>query len=772
MPLMVKTGTGGDTQAVDVPDDLVENAKSRGYALQGDAARAAQVVEQSQADQVSGAGGTVAAGLTAGLRGATLGLSDVAGDLMGDHAALQRLQKEHDTASTVGNIVGAIAPAALGIAAPVDLAASAGESLAARAGGGLAGRALGGVAEGAVIGAGQGVSDLALSDDPLTAERIAGTLSSNMLYGGLIGGGAGLAGKALEKGLGRAKAALDEHIAATSASSAIPEDLASLDAKGLRAARETETASLEDARVPQRQALADDLAAARAEAKDQKLWLATKGSDDLEIRTIGKQTLKADKQLDNILDNPKALAENPKSALAALQKQEHAFEQLLAKSDDIRAAAQTKLAEEAEIGGAKLKAGETPAPAPVADGAEAAAPEAAPVPTSARLAALEQVPAALEQNRAFQARIRDLTAPHASPRLSSIQDAADQLASGGRKPSLAEQMLGGSIFGAATGVAAHVPVLGQLPGVAHMVGAKASKMVTDLMFGRVAAATGEVAKRTSSAIGKFLDVAAKAPPVAPVLATKVLNAVRYAPESREDRRARIIDEVAGAKPSEAKLADAFKARATELRSQVALDDMGVARMKPDARQALADRISPIRAHAPILADQIETTAARKVEFLNSKLPKRPDVGMQIGPDRYQPSDMEMRAFARYAAAAEDPGAVEERLAHGSITPEDIEAYHAIYPERAAHLQQQLISRLSDLQATLPYQRRLALSMFSGVPVDPAMHPQVLAVLQGSFSLDNAAADDGPPGMQAPKAMPQFGSMSKPQGTPAQERSAK
>lgn len=775
MPLMVKTGTGGDTAAVDVPDDLVENAKSRGYALQGDAARAAQVVDQAQADQVAGVGGAVASGLTGFLRGASLGLSDVVANAAGDKAAVQRLDKEHGTASTVGNIAGAIAPALLGAAAPVNLASAAGESVAARAGGGIAGRALGGATEGAIYGAGQTVSDLATADEPLTAERIAGSLSSNLIYGGLAGGVLGGAGGALEKGLGRAKAALDEHIASTAAASAIPEDLAGLDAKGLRGARDAELGNLEAQRVPARAALADDLAAARAGAKDDKLWLATKGSDDAELRTIGKQSLKADKKLDNLLDNPKALAERPQNALAALQQQEHAYEQLLAKGDEIRAAAQTKLAEEAEEAAAKARAAggapePTPATEPAAPGATPAAPAPAKIPTSARLEALDKVPAALEQNRALQQRIREITAEHASPRLSAIQDATDQLASGGKKPSLAEQMLGGTVFGSASGVAAGIPVLGQLPGVAHLVGAKASKLATDLVFGRAAAATGEVAKRTSSAIGAFLNASAKAPAVAPVLATKVLNAIRYAPESREDRRARIVDEVGGGPRKEAALADAYKARAAEIRSQVALDDTGTVRMTPDARAALADRISPIRATAPLLADKIETTAARKMEFLAGKLPKRPDVGMTIGPDRWQPSDLEMRSFARYAAAAEDPGAVEERLAHGSITPEDVEAYHAIYPERAAHLQQVLISRLSELQATLPYQRRLALSMFSGVPVDPAMHPQVLAVLQGSFELDNSS--DGPPGMTPPKAMPQFGSMAKPQGTPAQERQSR
>jgi hypothetical protein len=749
--------------ATDVPTADAQVWISRGFKPETTderAGRVGDVAREGNTNAVDALGQHIASTVT-------LGASDALQRYAGGEDArsyLNRLDTDHPYASAAGDIVGAILPSGA-----IGRTAKAVEGL---GGATVAGAGIRGAIEGGVMGAGQGVHELALSDD-LSAERIASALSSSMLYGGLVGGAAGTAGGLVEKGLGRAKAALDEHIAATAASSAIPEDLAQLDAKGLRGARETELADLETKRVPQRQQLADDLATFRGEAKDQKLWLATRGSDDAEIRTIGKQTLKADKQLDNVLDNPKALAENPKSALAALQKQEHAFEQLIAKGDDIRAAAQTKLAEEADAIATKAKAGaragaevdSAPRAAETADAATAA--KAKDIPTSARLEALDQVPAALEKNRALQQRIREITAPHASARLSAIQDAADQLANGGRKPNLVERMLGGSVFGTASGLAAHVPVLGQIPGVAHMIGAKASEAVTNLMFGRVANATGEIAKRTSSAIGKFLDVAAKAPPVATPLATKVLSAVRYAPETHQERRARIIDTVKGTPAPEGKLADAFTKRANELRSQVAMDETGQLVMKPDARAAMADRISPIRAHAPLLADKIETTAARKLEFLASKLPKRADDGvLQTGPDGWKPSELEMRTFARYAAAAEDPGAVEERLAHGSITPEDVEAYHAIYPERAAHLQQLLIERLSDLRATLPYPRRLALSMFSGVPVDASMDPRVFAALQGNFTRDPQAE-----GLVQPSPAPQFGSVRKsaPQPTAAQER---
>jgi hypothetical protein len=142
-------------------------------------------------------------------------------------------------------------------------------------------------------------------------------------------------------------------------------------------------------------------------------------------------------------------------------------------------------------------------------------------------------------------------------------------------------------------------------------------------------------------------------------------------------------------------------------------------------------------------------------------------GLQTGPDRWHPSDMEMRSFARSAAAVEDPGGVEERVAAGTVTPEDAAAYWAVYPERAQHFQQQVLVRLPTLQRTLPYQKRLSLGIFTGLPVDPSMHPQVLAMLQGQFA-DEQSSEGG---TAAPKANPQFGSIKKSvdQPTPAQHR---
>lgn len=698
-----------DTQG-QIRDVPVEAA---GAALEGGGWRvptheeeSSRVAAQAREAEYGGAGGAIKAGLAGAARGVSLGLSDVAARALGGEdtaIALQGLREENPVISAGSEIAGALAPTLLsaGASTPASAAAAAGRGVVESVGG-LGGRIAGGALEGALYGAGSGVSELALSRDPLTFERAASTISSHALFGAAAGAVTGGVAGSVERGLARAKGAIDEFAAARAARDAIAPDLAELDAKGLRAAQELELGNIETARVPQRQQIADDLAAFRKQAKDDALFLATKGIKEDGINVLGKRTLKADQALDRLLDNPKALASRPQRALDALQQQESALEGIAEKADQlrIRFAADT---------------------------------------SGDRVAALEKIPAALEQNRALQARIAQVVAEPTSERLTAIAAAKDALSTPAPPKGIIEQAFGGTAFGAITGAASAIPVLGQIPGVAHFIGAKGAELAAKVVFGRLGSGIAGQAERASAAVGAFLGASKAASPYAPVIATKVLGALRYAPER------------GGQEPSgkSTTLASAYKARTDEIKSQTAYDATGIPRMRPEARAAIGERLKPVRAVDPILADRIETIAARRLEYLSGLIPRRPDIaGVQIGPDHWQPSDMAMRTWARSAAAVEDPDGVLERAAHGAVTPEDADALRNVYPEKLADFTQQVAAGLPTLRETLPYARRLSLSILTGQPVDPSMDPAIMRVFQAQFQYEP----------EQPRAQPQFGSV--------------
>ncbi len=712
-------GPGGEVTSV--PEAEVPTWTALKFRPESPDEHADRVGESARNANTSALGATA----TKFLGTATLGASTIAARAIGGADEALRANREaeaHPYGSFAGDVLGSVTPGGLvsraGAAAKGALAVGKEAGLLAH----VASAVGSGAIEGGVMGAGAGVSEFALSEDPLTVERAVSVIGHNFATGAGVGAVAGGIAKLTERGLVRAQEAIESHIAETSKLAAVPDDLAGLDAKGLTAAKESHLAELETTRVADRKAIADDLGAFRNEVKDSKIFLATKEADAKAIGNVSElaaRNAKGESALRNVLDNPIALAEKPQMALTVLQKQQSALEGLVKADPELRAAF-------------------------AADA------------TGARAASLDAVAPTLEKNLALQERIRASMAPHASPKLDAIAAAQESLKAGGGKSaiqSMAEVGMQGPIMHA-VGAAIPIPVVG------HAVGAWVAKKATDLVFNRMSLATTEVAKKTANVVGRFVDVAGKATKVAPVLATKVLQSVRFAAPGHEDRRDEPV--------KTAKLDEAFHARSAEIRSQVMPGPDGRPVMRPDTRAAMAQKLLPIRTQQPIFADRMETMMAARIEYLANALPKKPDImAMQAGPDRWKPSELAMRSWARKVAAAEDPAGVEDRLAAGTLTPEDAEAYNAVYPERAAHLKQQIQMKLPELRSSLPYSRRLALSLFSGVPVDPAMAPNVFAVLQSSFQ-----SEDGKGTTSAPMAAPQFGSVKKsvPEPTPAQTRS--
>lgn len=741
MPIMITP----EGRAVDVPDEQVKSRLDVGFTLQTPEIEGARLEQEAFDERHSGITDKVAAGFAAFARGATMGGSDllVRGfGSKGDVRELGELREAHPTLSAglevagglvgLGKASGGGTGAAIARATPAAAVGRASARLArTEPGAGLAAKlvagAKGGAAEGSLFGAGQGVSELSLSNEPITMERAASVLSSRMLYGAGIGGAAGTVAKAAEVGLQKANTALRSYAERARAAEGVADDLARLNAKELRAAEMAEIGTIKANRIPQKAEVADEIAAFRREMKEQKTWLATEGAEETAVRALGKRTFDADRQLDKLLQNPKYLASKPETAMAALQKQEAAIEEILAKHGD------------------KLRASFT------TDGT--------------RVAALDAMPVALERNRALQAKITNLTGDVASPRLAEIRDAQATLASGGAKKSLGQQMASGMAFSTVAGMVAALPI----PGaglLAPILGAGAANAVTGRVFGRLGRAAAETSARSARAIDSFLDVTKRLTPAAPVLATRVLSSVRFAPEKQQTTE---TTEPAAPATSRPRLQDLFHERASEIASQIMTVD-GRPKMRMPARLAMASQLGALRTVDPIAADYIETVAARRLEFLASKIPKRPVFAGELptGPDSWAPSDMEMRAFARYVAAVEDPGGIEERLAAGTITTEDAEVMRTVYPERYAEIRRMILERLPTLQSHLPFTKRLALSIFSGIAVDRSMEPRIMRVLQAQYVTEPETNG----GTQAPKPQPQFGSvrrLAENEFTPAQER---
>ncbi len=651
-----------------IPEADLQAAINRGWRLESSEEGGKRALEEhyGQGKYIPGAVATGA------LRTLTGGLFDVVARAAGNREEVQGIRESHPYASTAGEVGAALLP----VGAP-GLISKAGAGAAKALGGKILGTAARGVVEGGLYGAGQGVSEVALDEKPITAERVASVVGSNALYGAAIGGGVGLGAGLLSRGAQAAKswaqkaAAPAEEIA----------DVATLKAQ-----------------------LPEKLSAVREATKESKWWVHA----DSETKA---QAWKADKRIRTLLNNPKDLVDQGRQIRTALRAQEHALDTFLSKADEMKAGA--------------VKS----------HGVEGLA-------ESSRFKALESAQKLKDLNLGLQAHVDQLLAPPAA-------------ASG--KLGLLGQGVKHGVYGAAMAVTA--PVLG--PWAGGLLAGKASEFAEAVMLGKMGKklATGalEVAERNTKAVDAFLNVAEKGSRVAPVAASSVLGKISYA-----------STEAVAATPARAQVAsknpkvETYRQREREILSQIETGPNGKAQMSFAARKTLHDRLSGVAAVNPFAADAIETVAARRIAYLADKLPKRPQTdSLPIGPDRWHPSEMEIASFARTAAAVEDPVSVVERMTDGSATPEDAEALRTVYPEMFADMQRQIIDRLPQLQESLPYSRRLAMSIVWGVPVDPAMDPRIMAVLQGSFDSES----QGPPKAMNPRGTAK--SLEKP--TNAQER---
>lgn len=729
-PTKTVTVTRGSSQK-EVASDQLADAQREGWVPETADQQADRTVTGAQSDEE----GTLAPLAAGALRGATFGLSDVAMRAIGGEDSairLRHMQENHGTASMVGELGGALATG--------GAVGKLGAGVAKAAGGGLVGGLAGTAAEGATYGLGSGVSQLALSDDPLTAEHVLSTLSTSALVGAGIGAGIGGVAKVGEKVLSKAGSALSEAAAARTAIEGIDPALQGLDDAGLKTAAQTEKealktaasqerASLEELRVNQRSEMAAQVKDLHDVLAEESPIFHAVNADEAAgidgVKDIKVQLAKSFKTMRAQFDDPIGIAKNPDYLLKPLRMRQAALEELQGKVPEI----QTVL------------------------GADT------------RAAALEHVDSALAQTKDQIAKIESIAgrtqAPVTSGRLAQLEsgtspkleaiEAAREALKKAPEMGLLQKGATSAAFAGGTALAHMIPGVGM---AAPFLGKSASELVGKL-FTHLAAGAKAASEKTEGALQSFLSVGEKAVAPARMTATKVLSSVRFG---------------TGPEAKSSELHDLFKARADELRQQTMYAPDGSTVMRPEARQAMAQRLAPIATVNPLLADKLETAAARKIAFLSSKIPKQPEVGgMQIGPDKWRPSDLQIRSWARTVRAAEDPHGVEERLAAGTVTPEDAEAYRTCFPEKFAALQQAIAVQAPQLSKTLPVRKKVALYTFTGVPTMPALAPNVFKVLQMNFATEPGSEG----GMSAPRPAPHFGSMGslkdldKP--TPAQQR---
>ncbi len=254
-----------------------------------------------------------------------------------------------------------------------------------------------------------------------------------------------------------------------------------------------------------------------------------------------------------------------------------------------------------------------------------------------------------------------------------------------------------------------------------VVGPRVASMVKGLVGGgaKFAESTGGHVARIARATESLAKGVSKGSRAISPTATALLNAYSF-----------------GDKPpsGNAKLQSAYKERMKEL-AEIAAN--------PDAAQLkIHNNLEPVRQVNMMLADKLEMQAMADAMYLHEKAPKDPGTSMMLGSSRWQPSEDEVMRWAGHFRAL-DPAGVWERVANGSVTPQEAEALRKLRPETFAEIQKQVVENLPQIQKNTSYDQRNRLTMLFDVPVDPLMNKHTVTWVQQQFA-DRAAAPGNQP----------------------------
>lgn len=181
-----------------------------------------------------------------------------------------------------------------------------------------------------------------------------------------------------------------------------------------------------------------------------------------------------------------------------------------------------------------------------------------------------------------------------------------------------------------------------------------------------------------------------------------------------------------------------------------MDELARALQPGAIAHAIGDRV---QTSDPTLQDAVTAQVERGMKFLDSKALKQTVLpGMIPGDGKWEPSKAAIEEWGKYVHAVNDPASVLEDLAKGHISMEGAETLRVVYPLLFAHAQRILLEKAPEMQKTLPYSKRVAISIMYQIPVDGTMTPRPAtqpSPMQGAQVPPGQAPPQSGPALTAP-----------------------
>ncbi len=157
-------------------------------------------------------------------------------------------------------------------------------------------------------------------------------------------------------------------------------------------------------------------------------------------------------------------------------------------------------------------------------------------------------------------------------------------------------------------------------------------------------------------------------------------------------------------------------------------------------------------HAPELAGAISTKATQAAAYLESKSPPMGRSGsLQPQFDKLTVSNQEALKWARHAAVVHDPLSVLDDLQQHRLTFEAVDTLKNTSPELFGQIREQMMDKVAHATKPLSYAQRVQLGLLFDFPADPSLQPQFMTSIQSTYAPANGNAAGGKEGKGAASA---------------------
>lgn len=196
--------------------------------------------------------------------------------------------------------------------------------------------------------------------------------------------------------------------------------------------------------------------------------------------------------------------------------------------------------------------------------------------------------------------------------------------------------------------------------------------------------------------------------------------------------------------------------------RVKLDkSLKAAQINPEGLMKVAGDIGH---YLPEHATAIGQMTANAVNYLNSL---RPDTAPRNPLDsKLPPNPLKQAAYSRALDIANKPLIVLSRLGQGRLTPSEVSTVKTLYPALYAKMSQQVMDSIIQSKSkgdSIPYSKRLQLSMFLGQPLDSTMTPMAIMAAQPKPQAQPPGENGGggkPPAASSVKGLSKMGVMAQ------------